>query len=174
MPPTAGKKICKIHGKRIEYASSGKGDPTVVFIHGGGSVDMDSWDKVYPLTKMASSVFAFNRFGDGNSDQAKEPQTAERIVETLRQLQKYKKLAAPYVLVGHSMGGLCANLFARLYPEEIAGVVLVDPSHPDQAEMMQGRQVIAEKSGHCIQDDDPLLWQKLFMKLSRSEKHGEH
>ena len=144
MPPILGKKLCKINGKGIEYANAGNGDPTVLFIHGGGSVNMDSWDKVYALTKKFTRVFAYNRYGDGNSDQVNKPQTGKRIVETLRQLLQYNQVIAPYVLVGHSLGGLYANLFARLHPNEVAGVVLVDSSHPAQAEMMRGKKGILE------------------------------
>ena len=259
MPPILGKKLCKINGKCIEYATAGDGDPAVLFIHGGGSVNMDSWDKVYSLTKKLTRVFAYNRFGDGNSDQVNELQTGKRVVETLRQLLQYNKVIAPYVLVGHSFGGLYANLFARLYPIEVAGVVLVESSHPDQAGMMrekrgiletiyfltyrliviifarlnpskgselisfddtasqinragpfpnvplivvtagkrsaifatneeikkiellqkdlstmspQGKQVIAQKSGHCIQDNEPVIVVKAIHEIIKSVKVG--
>ena len=152
-----GKKLCEFHGKRIEYATSGQGDPTVIFIHGGGSADMDSWYKVYQLSKKMRRVFAYNRFGDGKSSQAKEPQTGKKVVETLRQLLQHTKVIAPYILVAHSFGGLYANLFARLYPKEVVGVVLVDSSHPDQAKMMH------EKSG--IADTIYLLFYRIIINL---------
>ena len=103
---------------------------------------MDSWGKVYPEAKSISAVFAYNRFGDGNSEQVAEPQTGARVVATLRKLLERNGLKPPYVLVGHSLGGLHVNLFARLHPQEVVGVVLVDSSHPDQGELMRNQGLV--------------------------------
>jgi pimeloyl-ACP methyl ester carboxylesterase len=137
MIPIPDKKIAEVDGRKLEYAVAGEGRPTIVFINGGGPADMDSWGKVCPEAKGISTVFAYNRFGDGHSDQVAEPQTGVRVVAALRELLRKSGLNPPYVLVGHSLGGLYANLFARLHPLEVAGVVLVDSSHPDQGEMMR-------------------------------------
>jgi len=137
MIPIPDKKIADVAGRKLEFARAGEGRPPIVFINGGGPANMDSWGKVYPEVKSVSTVFAYNRFGDGHSDQVPEPQTGERVVAALRELLRRSGLNPPYVLVGHSLGGLYANLFARLHPLEVAGVVLVDSSHPDQGEMMR-------------------------------------
>ncbi len=138
MTSIPNKRITDVDGHKLEYATAGAGRPAIVFINGGGPADMDSWRKVYPETNRISTVFAYNRFGDGNSDKVNAPQTGANIVATLRELLRGTGLNPPYVLVGHSLGGLYANLFARLHPDEVAGVVLVDSSHPDQGEMMRG------------------------------------
>jgi len=131
------KKIRKINEGNLEYALAGEHSPTVLFLNGGGPANMDSWSKVYPQLAKKCRVFAYNRFGDGNSDQINEPQTGLRVIVALKQLLEPESLVAPYILVGHSMGGLYAILFARLYPQLVAGVVLVDSAHPDQGKMMR-------------------------------------
>lgn len=69
---------------------------------------------------------------NGSSDKPSNPQHGIAIVNSLRQLLSEVNLHPPYILVGHSLGGLYANLFARQYPDEIAGVVLLDSSHPQE------------------------------------------
>src|SRR6266581_1456687 len=131
------KQLVGVDGYQMEYAVDGEGRPAIVFISGGGPADMDTWRKVYPEAKAISKVFAYNRLGDGNSDRSPESQTGEKIVAALSELLRKADVNSPYVLVGHSLGGIYANLFARLRPEEVVGVVLVDSSHPDQAELMR-------------------------------------
>ncbi|MFV2058914.1 MAG: alpha/beta fold hydrolase [Thiohalomonadales bacterium] len=135
--PIANKRLIEIDDGKLEYSISGKGQPTVIFLHGGGPEEMDTWKKVYPLIEKHNTVLAYNRFGDGNSDHVAEAQSAQRIIEELRQLLIKTKLTPPYLLVGHSFGGLYANLFARLYPKETMGVVFVDSAHPDQGVLMR-------------------------------------
>jgi pimeloyl-ACP methyl ester carboxylesterase len=137
MTPIPGKHFGKVIGGNLEYATAGTGRATVIFLNGGGPANMDSWGKVYPQVAQFTRVLAYNRFGDGNSDQVSELQTGARVVDALRQLLAVTQCSAPFILVGHSMGGLYANLFARLYPEQVVGVVLVDSAHPDQGEMLR-------------------------------------
>jgi pimeloyl-ACP methyl ester carboxylesterase len=151
MAPIPEKRFAQIEDGRLEYAASGEGRPTVVFINGGGPATMDSWAKVYPDAAKISSVFAYNRFGDGRSDQVSEPQTGEKVVGSLRRLLQKEGQKPPYILVGHSLGGLYANLFARRYPREVAGVVLVDSSHPDQGEMMRSQRGMLGAVNHVFQ-----------------------
>lgn len=143
--PLPDKKLSDTASQpKREYAIAGQGHPVIVFLSGYGA-DMDTWSKVYSQAEKFSTVFAYNRLGYGNSDKAREPQTGAVIVAGLRQLLRERGLNPPYVLVGHSLGGLYANLFARLYPQEIAGVVLVDSSHPAQQEMMRARQGVVQR-----------------------------
>lgn len=151
MIPIANKEITDFDGRKLEHASAGEGQPLIVFISGGGPADMDSWGKVYPEAQSTSKVFAYNRFGDGHSDQVAEAQTGAKVVATLRELLQRLGFTPPYILVGHSLGGLYANLFARLHPREVAGIVLVDSSHPDQGEMMRNPGMIWSVINGAIQ-----------------------
>lgn len=113
----------------IQYHFSGNGNPTIVLIN-GGSGPIEGWMKILPEISKSSSVFAYNRFGVTASDKPREPQDGITIVETLREALNIVEYKPPYLLVGHSLGGLYANLFARLYPHEVGGIVFLESSHP--------------------------------------------
>jgi pimeloyl-ACP methyl ester carboxylesterase len=95
---------------------------------------MDSWSKVFPEIGKNTTVFAYNRPGYGNSSKAITPRDGATVVEELRALLNSRGLRPPYVLVGHSLGGIYVQLFARKYPDDVVGLVLVDSSHPSQFE----------------------------------------
>ena len=85
-------------------------------------------------------VYAYNRPGYGRSNQKDTPHTVKEVAHQLHANLFAKKIPPPYILVGHAAGGLFMNMFARLYPEEIAGVVLIDPIHPDQYEYLKNNE----------------------------------
>lgn len=125
----SNKKTHWVGVQRLEYVSQGTGSPTVVF---NSNTEMDSWVKVLPEVARFTSVFADSRPGRGSSKPAMGQNTGKRVVERLHRLLEETGQHPPYVLVGHSYSGLFTNLFARTYPDEVAGVVFVDASHPDQ------------------------------------------
>ncbi|MFO1210687.1 MAG: alpha/beta hydrolase [Amaricoccus sp.] len=136
---TEGAKTSLIDGRRVEFVSAGSGAPTVVFENGlGGSLDW--WAKVIPTVSRETQVFAYDRPGTGGSDAVPGPRDGDRIVEELRRTLRAEGIAPPYILVGHSVGGLYVQLFARRYPREIAGLVLVDSTHPRQLEGAGARE----------------------------------
>lgn len=130
---------------KLEYYRVEKGSPRVIFINGGGPSSYKVWRNVYAEIQKKHSVFAYNRFGSGKSSKTKIPQSAAEVVDNLHRLLKQASYKPKYILVGHSLGGLYANLYARRYPQEIAGVVLVDAVHPafnkrlKQANIKQGK-----------------------------------
>ncbi|WP_068618411.1 alpha/beta fold hydrolase [Paenibacillus tuaregi] len=113
----------------LEYSLSGAGSPTVVLIN-GGSGPIEGWLRIYHDIAEMTRVVAYNRLGVGGSDKPTAPQHGRAVVSTLKELLQELHIAPPFILVGHSLGGLYANLFARLYPGQTAGVVLLDSSHP--------------------------------------------
>jgi pimeloyl-ACP methyl ester carboxylesterase len=117
--------------QRVEVAQAGQGTPVVVLAHGLGGT-MDWWAKVFPAVARETTVFAYDRPGYGDSDKTAAPRDGNHIVEELRVLLRASRLAPPYVLVGHSLGGLYMQLYARRYPAETAALILVDSTHPMQ------------------------------------------
>jgi pimeloyl-ACP methyl ester carboxylesterase len=115
----------------LQYSVQGTGGPCVVFESGLG-MDMDSWVKVFPEVAKITTAFAYNRPGYGGSKPRMGANTGKRIVSKLHALLHDTGCHPPYILVGHSLGGLFINMYARTYPDEIAGIVFVDSSHPDQ------------------------------------------
>lgn len=119
-----------VDGVAVERAQSGAG-PVVVFVHGLGAT-MQSWDRVFPAVAKEALVFASSRPGYGRSAPVSGVRDGSRIVAELRSLLKSQGLRPPYVLVGHSLGGLYVQLYARLFPEEVKALILVDSTHPLQ------------------------------------------
>lgn len=128
LPSTSAETV---EGRQVEYLATAHPGPTVVFENGLGGT-LDWWAKVWPEVARDSSAFAYNRPGYGRSQAAATPRDGDHIVAELRELLRARKLQPPYVLVGHSLGGLYMQLFARLYPGEVQALVLVDSTHPEQ------------------------------------------
>lgn len=131
----AGTVTEKVEERHTEYVLVRNGPQVVIFENGLGA-KLGSWDKVFPEISKNTTAFAYNRPGYGASDPAATPRDGEHIVEELRTLLKSKGLQPPYVLVGHSAGGLYMQWFARRHPEEVSGLVLVDSTHPQH---LQGK-----------------------------------
>lgn len=120
-----------IDGRQVESVTiKHPASNVVVVFESGLRGTLDKWDKVLDGVSPDASVFAYNRPGYANSEPTDAPRDGATIVRQLRGVLKHKGLAPPYVLVGHSLGGLYMQLFARLYPDEVAGIVLVDSLLP--------------------------------------------
>jgi pimeloyl-ACP methyl ester carboxylesterase len=120
-----------IADKSVEHVLIGSGSPTVVFENGlDGRLEL--WAQVLAVIAKETQVFAYNRPGIGDSAEFSTPRDGETVIRELRALLHAKGIAPPYVLVGHSLGGLYMQLYARRYPNEVAGLVLVDSTHPEQ------------------------------------------
>ena len=123
--------VDKIGDRNVEFAITRHETPPVVFENGLGG-RMEWWKKVLPAISNNTTTFAYNRPGYGNSDPATTPRDGLHIVDELRALLRNKGLKPPYILVGHSLGGLYNQLYARRYPEEVGALILVDSTHPQQ------------------------------------------
>ncbi len=123
-------------GRRINLLCEGNGGPTVL-LEAGWSDGMLAWRRVQPLIARHGRVCAYDRAGLGFSDPSLEARDTLHIVEDLEALVASEKLPAPYVVVGYSMGGLTARLFADRNIDRMAGLVLVEPSTEYQAEQFR-------------------------------------
>ena len=120
-----------IDGRKLESVTLRKpGSAAVVVFENGSRATLDGWDGVLDAVSPSATVFAYNRPGYANSDPTDTARDGATIVEELRSTLRRKGLAPPYVLVGHSLGGLYMQLFARRYPQEVKGLVLVDALYP--------------------------------------------
>lgn len=126
-----------------EYRICGSGSPSIVFENGMGA-NMDCWDQIYPAFTNSNTLFFHNRPGYAQSTVPTTPRSGSTIVEELRTLLRAASVKPPYILVGHSAGGLYMQYFARRYPAEVCALVLIDTTHP---KTMQGPGAWSNWSG---------------------------
>ncbi len=125
MKATAVPDVDLHHVVRLE----GHGPRTVILEAGLGDT-MDVWKDIQPqIAAGCTRTLAYNRAGYAGSEPAAGPRDSETIVAELRAELKRRNIDPPYVLVGHSLGGLYMQYFARNYPKEVAGLLLVDSTH---------------------------------------------
>src|SRR5215211_1955838 len=109
----------------------GEGSPTVI-LEAANLGMSPHWVRVQQQLAQTTRVCAYDRAGMGWSERGPEPRDARQISSELHTLLKGADTEGPYVLVGHSYGGLYAQMYAARYPKQVAGVVLVDSTHPEQ------------------------------------------
>lgn len=114
-------------GRRLNLFCVGSGKHTVLFDAGGSDWSV-IWGLVQPAVAAGARACSYDRAGLGHSDPARSARTPMAIVEDMHALIHAAKLSTPLVLVGHSLGGFNVKLYAAIYPEDVAGLVLVDPA----------------------------------------------
>lgn len=119
-----------IGGRTLWLSCTGAGKATVILEAGLGA-DHRSWAAVQPAVAQFTRVCSYDRAGLGQSEPAPTPRTSQDVVQDLHQLLQKAGETGPYILVGHSFGGLHVQLFAHTYPAEVLGLVLVDAVHEE-------------------------------------------
>jgi predicted alpha/beta superfamily hydrolase/pimeloyl-ACP methyl ester carboxylesterase len=114
-------------GRRMNLYCTGSGSPTVVF-DSGLSDWSATWALIQPAVAMRTRACSYDRAGMGYSDAATRPPTPANAVHDLHTLLAKAKIGGPMLLVGHSLGGFNMKLYAATHPQQVAGLVLVDPS----------------------------------------------
>jgi pimeloyl-ACP methyl ester carboxylesterase len=118
-------KLFDVGGHRLHIYGTGVGSPSVVFESGGASWSLD-WYLVQTEVAKFTSAYSYDRAGFGWSEAGPKPRTSEQIVTELHTLLTKAGVKKPYILVGHSFGGHTARLFVKRYPDEVAGIILLD------------------------------------------------
>lgn len=131
MPPI--EKYINLGGYSLYSRRSGAGKPAVVF-EGGLGDDSAIWNLVEPIVAKRTTTLVYDRAGLGRSSKATSPRTFVNVVADLSTVLAQLRIEPPYILVGHSLGGLLVRLYAASYPEAVAGLVLVDAPHEHQTE----------------------------------------
>lgn len=127
--PAPGQRV-DLGGYKLHINCLGAGSPTVILDAGLGDWSTH-WTAVQNLLKTDTRVCSYDRAGYGWSDPGPRPRDSRRIVAELHSLLGKAAIEPPYLLVGHSFGGLNMRLFAVTHAPEVAGLVLVEASHPD-------------------------------------------
>jgi pimeloyl-ACP methyl ester carboxylesterase len=127
-------QMVDIGGRQMHLYCTGTGPagaPTVILEQGGGGNAL-AWFQVQPELAQSTRVCSYDRAGQGWSEPGPLPRDGAHIAADLHALLTSAGIPGPYVLAGHSYGGLFIRAFANAYPEEVAGLVLLDSAHPDQ------------------------------------------
>jgi pimeloyl-ACP methyl ester carboxylesterase len=127
---SAPGEMVNVNGHLMHINCVGRGSPTVILESGLGNMSAD-WANIQPEVAKTTRVCAYDRAGTGWSEPGPTPRDPKQIAHELHTLLGKAGIDGPYVLVGQSFGGLYVRMYADLYPKEIAGMVLVDSSHPD-------------------------------------------
>ena len=123
-------RLVDVGGHRLHLVRAGHGSPAVIFDAALGASSI-SWSFVLQEVARGTEACAYDSAGMGWSDAGTLPRTAGRIEHELHQLLARREVRPPYVLVGHSFGGLVARLFAARRREDTAGLVLIEPAQPE-------------------------------------------
>jgi pimeloyl-ACP methyl ester carboxylesterase len=170
LPPHAGAGVAgEPPGTRVVVGEhhlhihcTGTGTPAVIMDAGLGGTSLD-WARVQPRIARHTRACTYDRAGYGWSDSGPQPRTSLTIARELYALLSAAQVPGPYVLVGHSFGGFNVRLFATLYPEDTAALVLVDAAHEEQFERMEnGRsKVVIAPTGAFMLGAPPPVHPKL-------------
>lgn len=129
---SAQQQKIDVGGHRLSITCAGRGTPTVILENGAAAPPSSvTWERVAPRIAEYSRVCYYDRAGYGNSEPGPKPRTSQQIVHELRTLLRKARISPPYILVGHSFGGLSVRLFANQFPNDVAGLVLVESAHED-------------------------------------------
>lgn len=129
--PAPGEMVV-VDGRQMHLLCQGQGSPAVILESGMPGISL-GWASVIEDIASFARVCAYDRAGWGWSEAGPQPRTISNITRELRDLLRTAQVGSPYVLVGHSFGGLIVQVYASRFPDDVAGMVLVDSSHPDLA-----------------------------------------
>ena len=127
-----------VGGFKLNVAQAGSKLPVIVFVSGLGE-DLSTWHGVQPEVSRFARTLSYDRAGLGKSDPSPASKSVEHMTSELHALLAAARIPSPCILVGHSLGGAIVELFAFTYPDETAGLVLVDPEDGRLLERLQAR-----------------------------------
>lgn len=163
---TAQEKLVTVNGNNYHvfvkgFENRGKNVPAVIFENGMG-VDLGNWKKILEQVSSFGPVFAYDRAGIGKSDKVFKMPAVQFVSENLHEILKTLKIAPPYILVGHSLGGVYIRSFAGFYPNEISGLVFIDPA--DFTETKNDWNAIFRTMGVPEKKIDEMLYNRLYQQ----------
>ena len=161
-----------VDGHKMQYQVAGNGRATVVFENGFSST-LNDWDNVFYDVASFAKVVRYDRMGYGGSETTDKPRTLKQIASELRDMLHEAKIPAPYILVGHSMGGAIIRAFADQYKQETAGLVLVDPFNEFWANGVPQETIDRENSrGDSAMKSRPAVYMNEFKTLRNEISNG--
>jgi len=162
--PAAGRLV-DIGGRSIQLDCRGSGAPTVVLEGGLDILGALTWASVHDSLAASTRVCAYSRAGILWSDRSGRPSSVAAVVADLRLTLEKAGERAPFVLVAHSIGGLHATAFTERYARDVAGLVFVDASHPDQVVRLEAATGVAMLPSSTVASVGALLARTGILRL---------
>lgn len=134
-------RLVDIGGRRLNLYCHGTGSPAVIFDSGGSDTTI-AWALVQPAISKTHTTCSYDRAGLGFSDASDRPGTSGNDVDDIHKALQVSHIKPPYLLVGHSSGGMAVRVFADRYRDEVVGMVIVDGSHEDQMSRAKARAAL--------------------------------
>ena len=129
-------RLVDVGGYRLHLSCTGTGTPTVVLLNGLGQTS-PKWARIEPTVARTTRVCVYDRAGQGWSDDSPHRADSTHAASDLHSLLAAAGESGPYVLAGHSSGGVHALTYAAMYPHDVAGLVLLDSASPHQADLVK-------------------------------------
>jgi len=120
-----------VGGHKLHYLKKGEGKATIIFESGADFGGHIVWRNIQEKLSRNFTTLSYDKAGTLHSQRGNKPKTCASMAEDLHTMIEKLALPKPYILVGHSLAGLALRAFVDKYPENVVGVVLLDPSHPD-------------------------------------------
>jgi pimeloyl-ACP methyl ester carboxylesterase len=168
---SAQEKLVKVNGHNYNVFVLGLekrkvNEPVVIFESGMG-VDLGNWKKLIAQVSQFAPVFAYDRAGIGKSDKIFEMPVPKFVAENLHGVLEALKIAPPYLLVGHSLGGVYIRGFAGYYPGDVAALAFIDPA--DFTETKQDWNNIFRKMNIAEEKIDDMLMRRLYQPVGKTD-----
>jgi pimeloyl-ACP methyl ester carboxylesterase len=149
-------QLVEVGGYTLHLHCAGEGTPTVI-LDAANQGTVSNWIWIQSELATTTRVCAYDRAGLGWSDLSPEPQDTKQNAQALHTLLRNANAPAPYVLVGHSFGGLYVRMFAEMYPTEVVGMVLIEGTHPDALKALGLPDVMPNAPDEGMIDTAPLI-----------------
>ncbi|ASP37807.1 alpha/beta hydrolase [Bacterioplanes sanyensis] len=140
---SAEAQFTTVNGYSVEYEIAGTGEPTV-FLEAGGSAGMSDWDPVFSQLAKHARVVRYSRIGNGGSERVRKNYSSEEYAKEAQLLLRALNINEPVVYIAHSYGAYIARVFAATYPEQVAGLMLIEPASEHDVDIM--RKIDLEKA----------------------------
>ena len=155
-----------VEGHQMRMLISGHGGPAVVFETGGSpgtGGPLESWQRVQPGVSKFTLTVAYDRAGNGLSAPGPKPRDARQVARELHLALQQAHVPPPYILVGHSFGGPLIRVFAGMYPNDVCGMVLADPTQEEAIAW-----ALARETNHIERQDEE--WKDIQASLAEAHE----
>lgn len=156
--------LVNVGGYKMHIYCMGEGSPTVI-LDSANMGTVSNWAWIQPEVAKSTRVCAYDRADSGWSDLSPQPNDTKQNAEALHTLLSNANMSGPYVLVGHSFGGLYVRMYAEMYPDEVAGMVFIEGTLPDGLKALGKPDVMPNAPNPQMMDGTPFISRLGILRL---------